>query len=194
MKDVIIFRRQDTLSSSRALYYKDLFYRTLKIGTEIEAATPKGVTRDSFKNAVRRRLEPSGDLDHLGTWGVLDVQTEHCGIEIRVIGRHPYFDVFYEQFAHIFEVIRTAGGRARSTCGMHFHLLPIGMSEPIPEIILANIWNLVRRYAPNLKFLTSCGDAPHALCRRRNHSSHLEMIKHTPAAMTMQAIKEPGCA
>lgn len=190
MKDVIIFRRHDTLSSSRALYYKDLFYRTLKIGTEIEAAPPKGVKRDAFVQHVQRRLEPSGDIHRIGTWGVFDVQPEHCGIEIRVIGRHPYFDIFYEQFAHIFEVLWTEGARARSTCGMHFHLLPIGMAEPIPEIVLANIWNLVRRYAPNLKFLTSCGQSPDALCRRRNHNSHLEMMKHTPAAMTMQAIKE----
>ena len=190
MQDVIIFRREDTLTPSRALYYKDLFYRTLKIGTEIETATPKGMKRAVFEDHVRQQIEPSGSLDNLGKWGVLDVQREHCGIEIRVIGRHPYFDIFYEQFAHIFQVIWAEGGRARPTCGMHFHILPIGLSEPVPEIILANIWNLGRRYAPNLKFITSCGNAPHALCRRRNHNSHLEMVKHTPAVMTVQAIKE----
>ena len=190
MKDIIIFRRDDVLSPTRALYYKDLFYRTLKIGTEIEAATPKGMKREIFEEHLRQQLEPSGSLEQIGKWGVLDVQAEHCGIEIRVIGRHPYFEVFYNQFAHIFEVIHAEGGRARPTCGMHFHLLPIGLSEPIPEIILANVWNLVRRYAPNLKFITSAGDKPEALCRRRNHNSHLEMVKHTPAAMNMQQIKE----
>ena len=189
MKDVILFKRDDALTPSRALYYKDLFYRTLKVGTEIEAATPKGVKREVFEERVRQRLEPSGSLASLGKWGVLDVLPEHCGIEIRVIGRHPYFEVCYAQFAHIFEVIQTEGGRARPTCGMHFHLLPIGLSEPIPEIILANVWNLVRRYAPNLKFLTSGGDRPEALCRRRNHNSHLEMIRYTPAVMTMQDIQ-----
>lgn len=190
MKDVIIFRRDDVLSPVRALYYKDLFYRTLKIGTEIEAAPPKGMKREIFEERLRQQLDPSGSLEYLGKWGVLDVQAEHCGIEIRVIGRHPYFEVFYEQFAHIFGVIQAEKGRARPTCGMHFHLLPIGLSELIPEIILANFWNLVRRYAPNLKFITSAGDKPEALCRRRNHNSHLEMVKHTPAAMSMQEIKE----
>lgn len=190
MKDVIIFRRDDVLTPARALYYKDLFYRTLKIGTEIEAATPKGMKREVFEEHLRQQLEPSGSLDQLGKWGVLDVQAEHCGIEIRVIGRHPYYDVFYNQFARIFNAIHAEGGRARPTCGMHFHLLPIGLSEPVPEIILANVWNLVRRYAPNLKFITSAGDRPEALCRRRNHNSHLEMVNHTPAAMSMQEIKE----
>jgi len=190
MKDIIMFKRDDTLSPHRALYYKDLLYRTLKIGTEIEVAAPKGVKRIVFQENVRRLLEPSGSLDNLGKWGVLDVQKEHCGIEIRIIGRHPYFKALYEQFSYIFDIVQSEGGWTRPTCGMHFHILPIGLSEPVPEIILANIWNLTRRYAACLKFISSAGAKPEALCRRRNHNSHLEMIKHTPAAMTMQEIKE----
>ncbi len=190
MKEVIIFRRDDTLSPSRALYYKDLLYRVLKIGTEIEATPPKGMTRLMFEERVRDKLQPSGNVDKLGQWGVLDVEKEHCGIEIRVIGRHPYFQVLYEQYAYITGVIEAEGGRMRPTCGTHFHVLPSGLAEPVPEIILANIWNLTRRYAPYLKFLTSGGDKPEALCRRRSHNSHLEMVKYTPAVMTMRQIKE----
>ena len=42
----------------------------------------------------------------------------------------------------------------------------------MPEIILANLWNLTRRYAPELRFITSAGECREALCRRRNYTSH----------------------
>jgi hypothetical protein len=190
MKEVIIFKRDDYLSPTQAFYYKDLLYRTLKVGTELEMAPPKGVKRKVFEDKVREKLAPTGSVEQLGKWGVFDVQKEHCGVEVRVIGRHPFFHVLYDQFSYILGVIQSEGGRARSTCGMHFHTLPVGLSEPIPEIVLANIWNLVRRYAPNLKYIFSCGDKMDALCRRRNHNSHLEMVKHTPAVMSMREIKE----
>ncbi|MBN1659066.1 MAG: hypothetical protein JXA93_11715, partial [Anaerolineae bacterium] len=66
----------------------------------------------------------------------------------------------------------------------------VGLAEPMPEIILANVWNLTRRYAPELRFLTSGGDALEALCRRRNYCSHLEMVRHTPGTQRMHEIQQ----
>ncbi|ACF12866.1 hypothetical protein Ctha_0395 [Chloroherpeton thalassium ATCC 35110] len=190
MQDPIILRRDDILSPVEAQYWKDLLYRASKIGTEIEVATPSGVRRPVFEDAIRSALEPSGSFERLGPNGVLDVQTEHCGIEIRVIGRHPSFRALQKQYNQIMQVITLNGGRVKSTCGLHFHLLTPGLAEPVPEIIMANLWNLVRRYAPELKYLTSTGDKREALCRRRNHNSHLEMVRHSPATMTMKDIYE----
>jgi hypothetical protein len=64
------------------------------------------------------------------------------------------------------------------------------MAEPVPEIILANLWNLVRRYSPELRFITSGGESRSSLCRRRNHTSHLEMVRHSPIHMTMAEIQD----
>jgi len=188
MKDPIILRRCDILSPAQAGYWKDLLYRVTKIGTELEVAPPKGIKRAHFEDEVRRALTPSGDLTRLGANGVLDVATEHCGIEIRIVGRQPHYRALYQQYHQIIAVLRANRARPRATCGMHFHLLTPGLAEPVPEIILANFWNLVRRYAPELKFLTSCGSKREALCRRRNHNSHLEMVRHSPATMTMAEI------
>ncbi|MCB0164336.1 MAG: hypothetical protein KDI79_08930 [Anaerolineae bacterium] len=188
MKDPILFRRNDTLSPAGAAYWKDLLYRVTKVGTEIEVAPKKGVKRPIFEEAVRHDLAPSGSLDRLGVNGVLDVQTEHSGIEVRVIGRHPHFLAQQRQYQSIMAVLKAHGARPQATCGLHFHLLTPGLAEPVPEIILANLWNLTRRYAPELKFITSGGNKREALCRRRNHNSHLEMVRHTPGAMTMTQI------
>lgn len=189
MKDPILLRRKDTLAVAEASYWKDLFYRTVKIGTELEVAPPKGCDRPTFENAVRLGLSPSGCLENLGANGVLDVKPEHCGIEIRVIGRQPHFGALVKQYTAIMNVLKQERARARPTCGLHFHMLTPGLGEPVPEIVLANLWNLTRRYAPELKFMTSGGESRDALCRRRQYNSHLEMIRHSPSPESMGEIQ-----
>ncbi len=152
MKDPIIFRRDDTLSATDCRYWKDLLYRTVKVGTEVEVAPPKLVPRPQFEADVRAALEPSGSFERLGRYGVFDVMTEHAGIEVRVIGRQPYFSALHKQYTAILRLLIEKGGRPRATCGLHYHLLTPGLAEPVPQIILANLWNLVRRYAPELRF------------------------------------------
>lgn len=188
MKEPILFRRDDTLSHDQALYWKDLLYRTVKIGTEVEFALPKGVRKEDFLPGLIEALQPTKDLSNLGRYGVLDVVNEHCGLEIQIIGRQPYYPALLQQYRDLFALL-PEGIRARPTCGLHYHALAIGLSEPVPEIILANIWNLVRRYAPNLRFLTSAGASREALCRRRNHTSHLEMVRHSPGVCSMREIQ-----
>lgn len=189
MKDPIFLRRNDILTPGDAAYWKDLFYRIIKIGTELEVAPPKGSPREDFEFAVRSALMPSNSFEDLGANGILNVASEHCGIEVRVIGRQPHFRSIQKQYNGIMNVLKVCGGRVRPTCGLHFHLLTPTLAEPVPEIILANLWNLTRRYAPELRFITSGGDSRQSLCRRRNHNSHLEMMRHSPATMSMAEIQ-----
>lgn len=189
MKEPIIFRRDDCLSHEQAMYWKDLLYRTVKIGTEIEFAMPKGVRKKDFLPPLIEDLQPTKDLANLGRYGVLDVISEHCGVEIQVIGRQPYYPALIEQYHTILDPLLEREVRARPTCGLHYHALAIGLSEPVPEIVLSNVWNLTRRYAPNLRFLTSAGDRHEALCRRCSYTSHLEMVQHTPGNRSMREIQ-----
>ncbi len=189
MKEPILLRRNDTLTPNQAMYWKDLLYRTVKIGTEIEFAMPKGTSKEAFLPSLIEALRPTKDLNCIGRYGVLDVISEHCGLEIQVIGRQPYYLALIEQYHQVFALL-PQGIRARPTCGLHYHVLTVGLSEPVPSIILANIWNLTRRYAPELRFLTSAGDRPEALCRRRNYTSHLEMVRHTPDIYSMPEIQQ----
>lgn len=190
MKDPIVLPSKKTLTPVEDSYWKDLLYRVTKIGTELEVAPPKKVKRSLFETELNQILAPSHSLERLGTNGVLDITPEHCGVEIRIIGRQPHFRKLQEQYSRIITAVREKGARPRATCGLHFHLLTPGLGEPLPELILANLWNLVRRYAPELKFLTSGGDKREALCRRRNHNSHLEMVQHSPGTMSMREIQK----
>mgnify|MGYP001022583187 CR=1 FL=1 len=190
MKEPIFLRRSDILSLEQARYWKYLLYQVTKIGLELEVAPPKGCDRPTFEESVNRLLIPSGTLNSLGINGVLDISKEHCGVEIRIIGRQPHYRSLQRQLTTIMNALLQQGSRARSTCGLHFHILTPGLAEPVPEIILANLWNLVRRYAPELRFLTSCGESRNALCRRRNYTSHLEMVRQSPATMHMHEIQQ----
>ncbi len=189
MAEPIFLRRSDTLTEERALYYKDLLFRIAKVGTELEFAMPRGARRNDFQPLVTELLKPSRSLAMLGENGVLDVEKEHCGIEVRIIGRYPYYDSLLNQYTGIMDKLLPLGIRARPTCGLHFHLLTIWSAQSIPEIVLANLWNMVRRYAPNLKFIFSGGKDRANLCRRRQHNSHLEMVHHTPLAQSMREIQ-----
>jgi hypothetical protein len=102
MKEHILLRRHDTLTPEQALYWKDLLYRTVKIGTELEFALPKGVTKEELMPRLIEALQPTQDLTRLGRYGVLNVVSEHCGIEIQVIGRHPYYNALLQQYRDLF--------------------------------------------------------------------------------------------
>lgn len=188
MKDPILFRRSDTLDPGEASYWKDLLYRVAKIGTEVEVAPPKGISRPDFEAQVNADLAPSGTLELLGVNGVLDVKPEHCGVEIRIIGRQPHFRSLQHQYQGIMSLLLARNVRSRPTCGLHFHLLTPTLAEPVPEIILANLWNLTRRYGPELKFITSGGEHRNGLCRRRQHNSHLEFVRHSSGTTHMRLI------
>ena len=66
MKEPILFRRDDTINNNAAMYWKDLLYRTIKIGSELEFALPKGVRKDDFFPGLVKSLQPSKDLNNLG--------------------------------------------------------------------------------------------------------------------------------
>ncbi len=182
--------RPDSLTVPEARYFQDLLYRIIKIGTEVEFALPKGVLRDDLQPRIEKALQPSRDMNRLGTLGVYDVIKEHCGIEILVIGRHPHWDALLRQYRGIILPLLKEKIRIRPTCGLHFHLLGIGLAEEIPEIILANFWNMTRIFAPGLKYITSGGKSRKGLCRRRQHNAHQEFIKHSPADHSMREIQE----
>ncbi|MCI5224597.1 MAG: hypothetical protein D3924_18505, partial [Candidatus Electrothrix sp. AR4] len=114
---------------------------------------------------------------------------EHCGVEILVIGRHPHWDALLEQYQRIILPLLSEQIRMRPTCGLHFHILGTGLAEEIPEIILANFWNISRIFAPGLKFITSGGENRQGLCRRRQHNAHQEFMRLSPEKYSMREIQ-----
>lgn len=189
-EEVIFFKRKDILTHEQDQYYQDLFYRVLKIGTELEFAVPKGINAQQFRDELEPMLKASGDLENLGELGVYDCVKEHCGVEVQVIGRHPHWNALINQYKKILDILLARKVRMKPTCGLHFHLIAVGLAEPVPHIVLANLWNLIRRHAPGLKFLFSGGAVSDGICRRRQHNAHQEFMAKSPVFVTMKHIQE----
>lgn len=188
-EDIIFYKRNDILTHQQDQYYQDLFYRVLKIGTELECARPRKSNAVELRDEIELLVKPSKNLQNLGELGVFDVVKEHCGIELQVIGRHPHWNSLLEQYKKIISILLDKKVRMKPTCGLHFHLIGVGLSESIPEIILANLWNLIRRHAPGLKFLFSGGNVKEGICRRRQHNAYQEFLSLSPVKLRMGQIK-----
>lgn len=194
MKQVSFQVKDEAITPKQALYWKSYLTSLVRVGVELEVAVPKGVRKTDLMPIFVEAFSPTKDMENLGELGVFDVVSEHCGIEIQVIGRKPYYPALLDQFKEILAVIKEYNMRIRATCGMHLHLIPIGIQEPVPAIILANVWNLTVKYAANLKYITSGGESFDALTRRRQHNSYLEMVNYdaseTPICEIQKILKE----
>ncbi len=136
----------------------------------------------SVREEVSALLNPTNFIGHVGKTGALEVTKDgsltHGGIEVPTVGRRVHWQSFYNMSREILDVIVGRGGFTDERCGQHFHVLtgyfPAGghvrnaineLEEPMPEIILANHHQLVRRYELALFWLMSTGKDVNSLTR-----------------------------
>jgi hypothetical protein len=87
----IVLHRKDALQPAEAGYWKDLLYRVIKIGTELEVAPKKNCDRPTFETVVCELLPPSKSLELQRANDVLDMSSERGGFEI-----NEYVDQLWE--------------------------------------------------------------------------------------------------
>ena len=182
-------RGDKSLGAFQVKFWKNFLLHNLKVASEIEVAIPRGKQRDNFHRELKELLCPTRNYHYFGEYGVYDVIIEHCGIEIQVIGSVPYYPFLLTQYNKILSILALLGARTKATCGLHFHFLCETLLEPVPSIILENFWNFIRFFASELKYLTSAGERPRGICRRRNHNSHLELIKWEVGSFSLKEIQ-----
>jgi hypothetical protein len=125
-------------------------------------------------------FNPSGFVGKVGKSGALDVIKDGSlpggGIEVPTVGRRVHWQSFYKMCKGIIDPIVERGGFVNERCGQHFHVLAgyfqkgVGQSineleEPMPEIILANLHQLHRRYELAMFWIMSGGDSMENLTR-----------------------------
>lgn len=119
---------------------------------------------------ISKELEPTNSLTHIGKYGVNEVKEDgsliESGVEVTTCGRRFDVDRFNKQNEHILGVMRHYGGYVDGHCGAHIHTLlsytgkpgrhfNTEIEEPIPQIIMANLHQITRRFAPELFWITS---------------------------------------
>ena len=160
------------------------------MGIELEVLDPPELGLERTLEELRHQLKPSFDNRRIGESGVLTVSRELKGLEVKVVGRVPIYDHFVSQISTILEILRQKGCEPSGACGMHNHLLAVNIGFDLPTIVLANIWNLTRWYAPALRFLTSCGPSRGQLTRRCAYCDHTLFVSLDPVEREMADIKK----
>lgn len=147
---------------------------------------------DNARKFITEALAPTGFVGEVGKSGVYQVvgdgsllggKNNKKGVEVVTTGRRPEFNSLHEMLRKIINECRKYGAYTDKRCSIHIHLLASylnpGFSEsdrgsqylrseitelekPVPEIILANFHQLVRRYQTALIWMgTALSDPKH---------------------------------
>lgn len=137
----------------------------------------------NIREKVTEALKPTNFVGALGENGIYKVCKDGSlsgdgGIEIATAGRRVEFNSIYEMISKVMAICEEKGAFVDERCSIHIHLLASyltpGFSEddsgsnyiknevtelerPMPEIILANFHQLIRRYHCALIWLSSAG-------------------------------------
>jgi hypothetical protein len=135
------------------------------------------------REKVEDILKPTNFVGALGENGIYKVCRDGSlhgdgGIEVATVGRRVEFNSVYDMVSKIMNVCEEKGAYVNERCSIHIHLLASyltpGFSEddsgsqyiknevtelerPMPEIILANFHQLIRRYHCALIWLSAAG-------------------------------------
>lgn len=140
---------------------------------------------ETIRREVKDLLKPSGFVGETGRHGVLEVKKDNSlinngGIEVPTVGRRVHWKSFYQMCQNIINPIVERGGFVNERCGQHYHILAgyfneesgvrgrhavSEMEEPLPEIVLANLHQLHRRYQLAMFWIMSAGTNPEHLTR-----------------------------
>lgn len=135
---------------------------------------------ESVRREMKDLFMPSGFVGTVGQSGALDVIKDgslvNGGIEVPTVGRRVHWQSFYNMCDGIIKPIVGRGGYVNERCGQHFHILAgyfkknvqqkiSELEKPLPEIVLANLHQLNRRYELAMFWLMSCGESMEHLTR-----------------------------
>ena len=163
-----------------------------------------------LRGCITKELKPSHNYGNVGPFGVHSIVTDGSllgagGVEIITNGRRVNFWEFYKMFSKILKVATKHGAWTNERCSIHVHLLasyyanvskqlgnksiPNNIQElerSIPEIVLANFHQLVRRYQNALTWMTmGLSDPDHF---RRWEKFSVSVLDFSAIPMTMENV------
>lgn len=167
--------RMGRITSRDADYWKMTFSKILKVGEEYEVHIPREHNADSIFRNFREYFNPTGSIGYVGENGVLEVKTDGSvpnGMELVTVGRRFDWKVFYDMNKKIMDKFQEYDFHTSHHTGMHIHLLATygengnnELEKNVPEVILANYYQLHRIFAPELFWIASGGATRYALTR-----------------------------
>ncbi|MNS60951.1 hypothetical protein D3C72_939630 [compost metagenome] len=162
------------LTSQETDYWKMFLGKVLKVGEEYEVVIPNDHGVSDTIRSFQHHFRPSGRIDHPGQHGIYDIKQDGSvphGLELVTAGRRFDWKVFYNMNKKIMDKFQEIEMYTTYHTGMHIHILAgyneydTELERNVPEIILANYYQLHRIFAPELFFMASSGTTRHGLTR-----------------------------
>lgn len=143
---------------------------------------------DSIRRAIADELRPNNSYGIVSRSGVHSITTDGSllgkkGVEIITVGRRIDYWEFYDMSKKIINAATSRGAFVNERCSLHMHLLAayygktgdsekLGlptkineMEKPLPEIIMANFHQLIRKYQNAITWMTMGLDEPNRMTR-----------------------------
>ena len=144
---------------------------------------------ETIRNIFQEELKPNNSYGTIGDHGVHSITTDGSlsggkGAEIITVGRRLDYWEFHKMTSKILALAKRRGAYMNERCSIHMHVLagyygkvvpnqektaiPIKVSElerDMPEIILANLHQLVRRYQNAMTWMVMGLDEPNRITR-----------------------------
>lgn len=155
-----------------------------------------------IRRRIRDKLKPTGRVDTAGKSGIFEITTDGSlrggGVELISAGRRPTFRTLYDMSKEMLDNAKAEGAFIDERCGIHMHLLtgyyPTGgryvaneLERPMPQIILANLHQLIRRYQAALVWMTSCLSSKRSMTRWEKFRIGIHDL--SPMEMSMEEVK-----
>jgi len=140
---------------------------------------------DKLRRNIMTALNPSNHYGSIGSTGVHSVVGDgsllggsggkNKGVEVITVGRRVDYWEFFKMANKILSTTLKNGGWVNERCSIHMHLLAsyyngheayyTELEKPVPDLILANFHQLVRRYQNALVWMTMGLSEPERLTR-----------------------------
>ena len=166
------------------------------------------------RNNIATVLNPTNNWGVHGEEGIAEVTTDGSleggegqekGVEVTTVGKRIDFRNYYEMIRKITDVAFVNGAYVNERCSIHVHLLldyykkfnkkdkerGINTSElekPVPQIVVANFWQLVRKYQNALTWMgMALADPKHYT---RWEKFRISVLEFSPLFKTMADLKQ----
>lgn len=167
--------RLPKLTQQEANYWHMIFKKILKVGEEFEVVIPSNLNVERTYQQYERDFQPSHSVHHHGKFGIKEITSDGSvpnGMELITVGKRFDWKSFYNMNKRIIDKFNSNSIYTNHHTGMHIHLLAgytnndiTELEKPVPEIILANFYQLHRMFTPELYWIASGGEHPYAITR-----------------------------
>lgn len=162
---------------------------------------------NAIREACRAELAPSGSYGVVSKSGVHNIVTDGSllgdkGCEIVTTGRRIDYYEFHKMIKNIIDQAVKRGAYVNERCSIHMHVLASyygkvpgssslkinEMERSMPEIILANLHQLLRRYQNAITWMTTGLDNPERLTRWEKF--RVSVLPFSPVSKHMIQIRD----